>query len=192
MRIIIVQGMACLGKSSLCEKIEKSLYSCKWLSVDKYKEVIWDKFGFYTVQQRDNQAELAMDQFYVDLDNLIAKQEYRYLLLDYAFTPKYWNKLIKHVSKDGLNIRTIYLKPANIQDHKRMWEERSRDFSQRHPAHGASIYADGIGSVYVNCYEDKFYSKLPVIDPVLEISVEFNPYYRSISFCNILQFIKGE
>lgn len=189
MRIIIVQGMACLGKSSLCEKLEKSLYSCKWLSIDKYKEAIWDKFGFYTIQQRDSQSELAMDQFYSDLDNLIKTDAYRYLLLDYAFTPNHWNKLTGHTS-DKADIKTLYLKPVNISDHKRAWEERSRDFTQRHPAHGASIYADGIGSAYMNCYEDKFYPELPTIDPTLEISIEFDPYYRSVSFCDILQFIK--
>ena len=45
MKVIIVQGMACLGKSSLCEKVIKHLENSIYLSVDKYKEKYWDEYG---------------------------------------------------------------------------------------------------------------------------------------------------
>ena len=38
MKIIIVQGMTCLGKSTLCKQLEKDISSCKHFSLDEYKE----------------------------------------------------------------------------------------------------------------------------------------------------------
>ena len=59
MEIVIVQGMACLGKSTLCKQLEEDLPNCKHFSLDEYKENMWDKFGFDSVEQREYQSELA-------------------------------------------------------------------------------------------------------------------------------------
>ena len=55
MKIIIIQGMTCLGKNTLCKQLEKDLPNSKHFSLDEYKENMWDKFGFDSVEQREHQ-----------------------------------------------------------------------------------------------------------------------------------------
>lgn len=45
MKIIIIQGMTCLGKSTLCKQLEKDILNCKHFSLDEYKENMWDKYN---------------------------------------------------------------------------------------------------------------------------------------------------
>ena len=59
MQIIIMQGMACLGKSTLCKQLEKDLQNCKHFSLDEYKEKVWDKYGFDSIEEREQQSKLA-------------------------------------------------------------------------------------------------------------------------------------
>jgi uridine kinase len=41
MKIIIIQGMTCLGKNTLCKQLEKDLPNSKHFSLDEYKENMW-------------------------------------------------------------------------------------------------------------------------------------------------------
>lgn len=191
MKIIIVQGMTCLGKSILCKQIEKDILNCKHYSLDAYKESMWDKFGFDSVAQREHQSALAKQLFYCDVNEAIKKEMYDYVLLDYAFTGKYWNELLENIASWDAKVRTVYLKPADLHDHKKVWEIRSRDFSVRHAGHGATHYHGGVGSNYVNNYDAKVFEELPTINQTLEMNIEFNPYSRSISYDSIVRFIKS-
>lgn len=190
MKIIIIQGMTCLGKSTLCKQLEKDLTNCKHFSLDEYKENMWDKFGFDSVEQREHQSKLARELFYSDINEAIKKTLYDYILIDYAFTNKYWNKLLENLANwDGL-VKTIYLKPTNLQEHRKIWETRSRDFSVRHAGHGATHYHNGVGSDYVNEYDTKVFKEMPTINKTMQINISFNPYSRSESYDNIINFIK--
>ncbi len=191
MKIIIIQGMTCLGKSTLCKQLEKDLPNCKHFSLDEYKENMWDKFGFDSVEQREHQSKLARELFYSDINEAVKKALYDYILIDYAFTNKYWNELLENLANWNGLVRTIYLKPTDLQEHKKIWEIRSRDFSVRHAGHGATHYHDGIGTDYVNKYDTKVFEEMPTTNQTMKINISFNPYLRSVSYNSIIGFIKN-
>ena len=67
----------------------------------------------------------------------------------------------------------------------------STDFDKRHPAYGASVYENGVGSDYVAAYEDICNYKLPTISNTLHVGVTFKPRYRmSKSIKEIIEFIR--
>lgn len=183
--------MTCLGKSTLCKQLEKDLQNCKHFSLDEYKENMWDKFGFDSVEQREHQSKLARELFYSDINEAVKKALYNYILIDYAFTNKYWNELLENLANWNGLVRTIYLKPTDLQEHKKIWEIRSRDFSVRHAGHGATHYHDGIGRDYVNEYDTKVFKDMPTVNQTLTVDISFNPYLRSVSYNSIIAFIKN-
>ena len=109
MKIIIIQGMTCLGKSTLCKQLEKDLPNCKHFSLDEYKENMWDKFGFDSVEQREHQSKLARELFYSDINEAVRKVLYDYILIDYAFTNKYWNAKIEFNANRFFTRKVIYI-----------------------------------------------------------------------------------
>lgn len=189
MQAIIIQGMTCLGKSTLCKQIETDLPKCKTFSLDTYKENVWDIFGFDSVEQRDRLSAFARELFYCDINDVVKSSSCNYILIEYTFTDKYWSELIYYMKNWNILIKTIYLKPFDLQVHKEIWNLRSRDFSVRHPGHGATHYHNGKGSNYVNNYYDKIHINLPTTYETLEIGIDFNPYKRSVSYKTILDFI---
>lgn len=52
LKVIIMQGQSCLGKSTLCRKLSGIISDCTYLCVDKYKEKNWDYYGFDSVEER--------------------------------------------------------------------------------------------------------------------------------------------
>ncbi len=191
MKIIIIQGMTCLGKSTLCKQLEKDLPNCKHFSLDEYKENMWDKFEFDSVAQRDHQSKLARELFYSDINEAARKALYDYILIDYAFTNKYWNELLENLANWNSLVKTVYLRPTNLQEHKKLWETRSRDFSVRHAGHGATRYHLGMGGGYVNEYDTKVFQDMPTVNQTLTVDISFNPYARSVSYNAIVDFIKN-
>lgn len=190
MKIIIIQGMTCLGKTTLCKQLKNDLPNCQSFSLDEYKENIWDKFGFDSVEQREHYSKLVKELFYSDINDAINRKLYDYVLIDYVFTNKYWNEFLDNMKNWNASIKTIYLKPVDLKEHKKIWESRSRDFSIRHAGHGATCYHDGVGYNYINKYDTKVFDDLPTINETLEIKISFNPYTRSKSYSDILNFIK--
>lgn len=203
--VLIIQGMACVGKSSLCKRLEQTLPDCKHITFDKYKEDLWDKVGFDSTDRRAELTNIAKTLFYIDTVRLIESNNYKYILLDYTFTAKYWEELtvilkdtasrLKDKQKDGkrVHIKTIYLKPVNLEDHQQAWNDRSRNFSIRHPGHGATSYNNvtKIGYNYINRYDTKIYLDMPVTEDNIQIEVEFNPYKLNKTFEEILEFINN-
>lgn len=190
MEVIIVQGMACVGKTTLCEKLQRDLPNCKVESFDTWKEKYWDMHGFASVDQREALSRLAWQYYLRNLQSLLGIQPYEYLLLEYPFSDKYWGDLDKLLEEYGIEARTIYLKPDNTQEHMKVWEERSRDFTQRHPGHGASSYIDCVGAGYSNNCNIKIFDKMPVTTKYLYVTVHFNPYAMSKSYDEILQYVQ--
>ncbi len=182
--------MACLGKSTLCKQLEEDLPNCEHFSLDEYKENMWDRFGFDSVEQREYLGSLARELFYKDIHEAVRKALYDYILIDYTFSEKYWDELLNNLENSS-EAKTIYLKPADLQEHRKIWEIRSRDFSVRHAGHGATHYHNGTGSGYVNKYDTKVFNVMPVTKQTLEISISFNPYTRSVSYSSIIDFIKS-
>lgn len=190
MKVIIVQGMACLGKSSLCEKVIKHLENSIYLSVDKYKEKYWDEYGFNTPEEREHLSNKAKKLFCSELEDKIKSGSYDYILVDYVFHDELWNELL-NIIKETILVKTVYMKPINIDEHKKCWNKRSKNFSIRHPGHGASCYHNGIGENYNNTYEDKIFSKLPTFGDTLNVKVYFEPKYKIIpDIKDILTFLK--
>lgn len=189
MKIIIVQGMTCLGKTTLCKQLQNDIPNCGYFALDTYKEEMWDKFGFDSAKQREHQSNLAKQLFYSDIYTAIQNKSYDYILIDYTFVNKGWDELMENLKIWNIPTKTIYLKPTDLSEHKKVWENRSRDFTIRHPGHGATHYHDGKGTDYTNNYETKIYNKLPTKGEVLNIDVSFNPYGLNISFNTIKEFI---
>ena len=128
--------------------------------------------------------------FYGDINAAVRNFTYDYILIDYVFSSKYWNELINNLQDMSVTVKTIYLKPIDLKEHKKEWEFRSRNFSVRHAGHGATHYHNGIGNDYVNKYETKVFENMQTIGQTIELYISFNPYSRSISYDNILNFIK--
>ena len=114
MEIIIVQGMACLGKSTLCKQLEEDLPNCKHFSLDEYKENMWDKFGFDSVEQREYQSKLARELFYKDINEAVKKALYDYVLIDYTFSEKYWDELLNNLDELGWESKNHLLKASRF------------------------------------------------------------------------------
>lgn len=190
MEVIIVQGMACVGKTTLCEKLQRDLPNCKVESFDTWKEKYWDMYGFTSADQREALSRLAWQYYLRNLQSLLGIQSYEYLLLEYPFSDKYWGDLNKLLEEYGIDARTIYLKSDTVQEHMKVWEERSRDFTRRHPGHGASSYIDGVGAGYSNNFDSKIFDRMPVTTKYLYVTVRFNPYAMSKSYDEILQYVQ--
>lgn len=189
MRIILVQGMTCLGKSTLCKQLENDLPNCKRFSLDDYKEQMWDKFGFNSVEQREHLTKRARELFYSDIREVLRCKVYDYVLIEYVFTDKLWDEFLSNLGNYSSYIKTLYLKPLDLKEHEEVWKSRSRNFNIRHAGHGATQYSNGVGLGYVNNYSSKVFDKLPTIGNVLEVSIQFNPYKRSVEYNDILNFI---
>lgn len=140
-------------------------------------------------KQREHQSNLAKQLFYSDIYTAIKNKSYDYILVDYTFVNKVWDELMENLKIWSIPAKTIYLKPTDLSEHKKVWENRSRDFTIRHPGHGATHYHNGKGTDYTNNYETKIYNKLPTKGEVLDIDVSFNPYGLNISFNTIKEFI---
>lgn len=190
MKVIIVQGMACVGKSTLCKELETILGTCRWVSLDAYKEAFWDRFGFDSVEEREEESSLAIKICFYDILRSIEKGSYDYILIDYAFKGKLLEDLKEHIKEWGVPVKTLYLVPSDFEEHRKAWVQRSRDFTQRHPGHGASVYNYGVGEGYVNEYKDKFFPNMECIGDTLQIMVDINPYKRLVSIDDIVHFIK--
>ena len=106
--------MACLGKSTLCKQLERDLPNCKHFSLDEYKEFMWDKFEFDSIKQREHQSKLARQLFYSDINAAIKNLQYNFVLIDYVFTNKYWGELLENTTKLSSTLKTVYLKPTNL------------------------------------------------------------------------------
>lgn len=190
MQVVVVQGMACTGKSTLCKELETVLGECKWFSLDAYKEAFWDRFGFDSVEEREEQSSLAMKICFYDIHRCIEKGKYDYILIDYAFKGKLLDDLKAYLSEWNVSVKTLYLVPSSYEEHRKAWVQRSRDFSRRHPGHGASVYNSGVGEGYINEYKDKFFSNMECIGNTLQITVNMNPYNRGVPLDDIISFIK--
>ena len=196
MKLIIVQGMSCLGKSTLCKYLQDKMLNSIYLSIDKYKENIWDKFGFNTVERREELSSIAKNIFICDLINYINNKKYNYVIIDYVFQGKFWNDILSVLKYKDISISTIYLKPKNMDEHREAWEKRSRDFTVKHPGHGATTYnnLDGTGTLYVNNFDDKInIGELPTLGNIMTVDVKFKPEYKlSKSKDTILNFATAQ
>lgn len=189
--IVIVQGMTCLGKSTLSQRLEKDILNCKRFSLDEYKEGVWDKFGFDSAKEREHQSELAIQMFYSDINDAVKNSQCDCILLDYAFTLKYWDELVGNLKNWHVLTKTIYMLPDNLSEHQKAWEDRSRDFQVRHAGYGATQYHDGVGEGYENKYASKVFPDLPTIGDTISVKVSFNPYSMSVPYDRIVDFVNG-
>lgn len=194
MKVVIVQGMSGLGKSTLCQHLEESLPDCKWFSLDHYKERLWDEKGFSSVEEREALSRQAKGIFVKEIDEAIKSRKYKYILIDSVIKKSLWQSLSDVLyTGDKIVVEMLFLEPYNTYELQRVWVERSRDFTRRHPGHGAEVYdlKTRTGSGYDNNYQDKIniMNELVEVDDILKIKVYFNPYHLSVLFRDILAYI---
>ena len=164
LKVIIIQGQSCLGKSTLCRKLSGIISDCTYLCVDKYKEKNWDYYGFDSVEERQELSDFSKMEFLLDLKKHIKEAvSGSTIIVDYSFHNTFWDSLMRIISdKPNIEIITIFLHPANEKEWEKAWRERSVDFSIRHPGHGATQYSDGKGEGYVTDFNEIKVDGLPV------------------------------
>lgn len=187
MKVIILQGMPCLGKSHLLKHLGENCKNCRIFSIDTYSEALWDKYGFSSKRERDRLYENGVIDMFNDLETL--SNDIDYVILDGVFSKKREKHLEKYLESFDGDIKTIYMYPADYKEHKVVWTNRSRNFRKRHPGHGATKYSNGRGSMYTNKYEDHIHKNMKTYGEILEVIVSFNEYTLSHSYEEILQFI---
>lgn len=128
MKIIIVQGMTCLGKTTLCKQLQNDIPNCGYFALDTYKEEMWDKFGFDSAKQREHQSNLAKQLFYSDIYTAIKNKSYDYILVDYTFVNKVWDELMENLKIWSIPAKTIYLKPTDLSEHKKYGKIEAETF----------------------------------------------------------------
>lgn len=181
MFFVVIQGMSGLGKTSLCKRLEKDLPKCKSFSLDTYKERLWDKCGFDNEEEKAKLDAQATDEFYADVHEAANSERYRYILLDNVFIGRGAARLeqeLRSYKGWGYFFKTVYLYPADWLAHKRVWEERARNFNVRHPGHGAKTYHNGVGTGHTFDFRDVYIrDSLPVFGDPMRFIVRFEPYW---------------
>lgn len=193
-KLIIMQGQTCLGKSSLCKKLKTALTNCVYLCVDEYKESYWDSYGFDSVEEREELSAKAKTDFLTDLAKYLnSEQPPEYVIVDYPFHNAFWDNLMNTIN-DNSNVEliTLFLYPRNEEDWEKSWKRRSEDYFVRHAGHGAVTYHNSPGTGYTTDFKSIKVKGLPVIGRVMSIEVTFKPNYRlGYPFSKIIDFIKG-
>ena len=183
MKAIIIQGMSCLGKTTLAYNLSQHLPNSKFYSLDKYKEEMWDKHGFSNINVKEALASLAADNMFREVHLDIKNFMNEYYIFDYPFKGSKWEDLMEVL---GCNIekKTIRLSPTNIDEHREVYSKR-----KRHPAHSSMCYYMGYHNGIHNTYDNELIG-YPTIGDCLDIKVSFNPYELSVEFKDILDFCK--
>lgn len=193
LKVIIIQGQSCLGKSTLCRKLSGMISDCTYLCVDKYKEKNWDYYGFDSVEERQKLSDFSKAEFLFDLKKHIKEAvSDSTIIVDYPFHDAFWNSLMRIVSNNpNIEIITLFLYPMNEKHWENAWRERSMNFTIRHPGHGATHYSNGKGEGYVTDFNEIKVDSLPVAGKVKKIAIDYHPNYSmNCSLTEIVQFIE--
>lgn len=184
MKVIIIQGMSCIGKTSLMRKLATRTQDAVLFSLDIYKEKLWGEFGFKNIQEKERLTEKAKNEMFNDLQHILAEGVFEFVFLDYPFKGSKWNELIELLSKHNVIVKTVLLYTEDFESHKILWSSRDR-----HKGHGASSYVDGVSSGSKDTYEKDVVFTYPVTDNCLEVLVSFNPYKLNVQLDSILKFL---
>jgi len=134
--LFIVTGISGSGKTTLALKM-KDFFKCKLLSVDSYKEYVFDKYGFKNDYEKRILDSLAHNIFKAKLiKNMRKKKD---IIVEYPFSIN-WQNFFVTVAREYKY--TIIIVNCNTEDFQDIWNRRlSRDNSQdRHKGLVAKAY----------------------------------------------------
>ena len=192
MKIIIVQGNSCLGKTTLCKNIVGILPKSVVLSLDDFKEDIWDKFGFSSVEEKEKLSLVALGQCLERMRRLVKENNCDYILIEYPFKDSKFEYLLNTLLDIKVNYKMIYLQTNDTEEHLRTYINRIVEVGKRHPGHNASYYENGIGKYYKEVKVEDISFYYPYIKDTLFIEVRFNPYLLDKSIEEIIAYIKAD
>lgn len=116
--LIIINGMAASGKSTLANRISKK-YKYILLSLDDYKMNLYEKYGFISELERKNLYNLAKGTFCADIISYMRK-DYT-LIIEYPFD-KSWQKFFDYILKQ-YNYKSIVIN-CNSRNFEDIWASR--------------------------------------------------------------------
>lgn len=138
--LVLLAGYPGTGKSYLMDLIRKTYPQFDIVSPDDYKEMMWDRYGFDSMQEKDTCIEKAWKAYYDGLESDMRKGIS--ILSDYPFSEKQKDKLLYLSNKYDYQIITIRL----IADLDVLYErQRKRDLDPtRHLGHIVGSYHKGM------------------------------------------------
>ena len=127
LKVIIMQGQSCLGKSTLCRKLSGIISDCTYLCVDKYKEKNWDMNYIYNryarvyynqiidIYKPNNPANKKEKN--QQLQEIISKKEYKEELkkLEKNVTDKKMKIAIKYFFLKGKTMIKLFVFLNNVR-----------------------------------------------------------------------------
>lgn len=135
--LIIISGIAGSGKSTLSIYLQDILGG-KILSVDNYKQQIYDKYGFKNNYERDNLDTIAKGIFKSDLIKYARKE--MDIIVEYPFN-RSWQEFFNTI-KQVYGYTTIIIN-CNTRNFDNIWKsrvERDTNFSIRPKCLTAKAY----------------------------------------------------
>lgn len=137
--LVLLAGYPGTGKSYLMLQIQEQYPAFRILSPDEYKEEMWNRYGFDTMEEKETDIQKAWMQYYADMEDMMKMGIS--ILSDYPFSEKQKSKLEVLAVKHAYQIVTIRL----LADLNVLYErQRTRDLDvTRHPGHIAGSYHEG-------------------------------------------------
>ena len=137
--LLLLAGYPGTGKSYLMHKIQRHYPMFHILSPDDYKEEMWDRYGFDSMEEKEANIQKAWTKYYEDMEDMM--HMHMSVLSDYPFSEKQRSRLEQMASANSYQIVTIRL----YADLDVLYErQRARDLDvTRHPGHIAGSYHKG-------------------------------------------------
>lgn len=188
MKLIVIQGHPCLGKTTLAEELEKRLPNSKVSSIDKYREMFWDSFGFASKFEKKKLDVFSRDSFTLDLKDALALRKYDYIIVEHDFNEDDLN-LLKRIADDfKVPIQMIYISTDDCKGHEIEWKAKSVEHRE-HQGHCASSYISGMSSKHRLCYNEMISRHLPKFDECIELQASFQPFKLSLTIPEIIDLV---
>ena len=137
--LVLLAGYPGTGKSYLMRQIQEAYPTFQILSPDAYKEEMWDRYGFDTMEEKEADIQKAWMEYYKDMEDMM--QMDISILSDYPFSDKQKSRLGQLAATHAYQIVTIRL----VADLDILYErQRARDLDDtRHPGHIAGSFHKG-------------------------------------------------
>ena len=105
--LLLLAGYPGTGKTYLCNKILDRNNHFVVLSPDTIKEMIWDKYGFNTIEEKEMLIKKSWDIYFQYLESDMS--ENKNIISDYPFSEKQKDFLKSYTEKYNYHVITIRL-----------------------------------------------------------------------------------
>ena len=105
--LVLLAGYPGTGKSYLMRQIQEAYPTFQILSPDAYKEEMWDRYGFDTMEEKEADIQKAWMEYYKDMEDMM--QMDISILSDYPFSDKQKSRLGQLAATHAYQIVTIRL-----------------------------------------------------------------------------------